>query len=91
MKIRHSIIVLGILGPLYGFYIHVWLTERSECGTIHRPATGCPQGFREIPDIFEYQGNKEAACYDAHREDCIDVLRPEERMRFALMPFNDSE
>jgi len=39
----------------------------SRCATIHKPATGCPAGYREVPDMFEKDGKKSAACTPVNR------------------------
>lgn len=60
----------------------------SSCRVIHRPANGCPQGYRQEdkPRFTERDGSKQYACLsdDVTKEMCTDVLKSGESEEFQL-------
>lgn len=54
-------------------------------GIIHRPRTGCPAGYTEVPNVFERGGVLSAACVDPTRDHVIDYLNPGESLRGSIM------
>lgn len=62
--------------------------EQLTCATIHKPKTGCPNGWREIKGTFtERDGSQVNACVapdDAHLKPCTDYLAPGESQHFRL-------
>ena len=74
--------------------IHLWKMEKhlaemraelNEYGVIHKPKSGCPPGFKEVPDMFELKGRKSPACVNPQNPNgMIDYLLPGERMHFEI-------
>jgi hypothetical protein len=54
----------------------------SECALVHRPKSGCPQGYvqEDRPSFTEQDGSREFACISDNpaKKRCIDELRPGE-------------
>jgi hypothetical protein len=62
----------------------------SLCALIHKPKSGCPQGYvqEKQPSFTERDGSREFACIsdDPKKKNCIDELRPGESfgMQFVI-------
>jgi hypothetical protein len=59
----------------------------SAATVIHVPKRGCPEGWKLLPDVFEYQGKSEPACIDVfhpERGHVTDYLRGGESERMTV-------
>jgi hypothetical protein len=59
---------------------------RSECATIHKPASGCPAGYTKVAGYFQRDGKLSDACISRakDRSPCIDVLYPGESIKLTF-------
>ena len=74
----------SILIPFALLVIGITCCSDTTSGIIHRPATGCPPGSKEVANMFERNGVQSPACIWPDREPVFDYLMPGESMHMTL-------